>query len=61
MKFIVSGMSCGHCKSSVEKAVADAGGSATVDLETKQVTVEGLDQARATEVIRAAGFDPKPA
>lgn len=61
MKLIVSDMSCGHCKSTVEKAIADAGGTAAVDLERKEVIVDGLDPLRAAEVIRAAGFDPKPA
>ena len=61
MKLIVSDMTCGHCRSTIEKAVAEAGGTAAVDLERKEVTVEGLEPARAAEVIRAAGFDPKPA
>lgn len=61
MKLIVPDMSCGHCKASIKKAVADAGGVAQVDLDTKQVTVDGLDPARAAEVIREAGFDPRPA
>lgn len=61
MKLIVPDMSCGHCKSTIEKAIGEAGGTAHVDLDAKQVTVDGLAPARAEEVIRAAGFDPRPA
>lgn len=61
MKLIVPDMSCGHCKATIEKAVTEAGGSVQVDLESKQVVVDGLDPARAAEVIRDAGFDPRPA
>lgn len=61
MKLIVPDMSCGHCKSTIEKAIAEAGGTAQVDLDSKQVTVDGVAPARAEEVIRTAGFDPRPA
>lgn len=61
MKLIVSDMSCGHCKATIEQAITEAGGTVQVDLAARQVTVEGLDPARAEQVIRAAGFDPKPA
>jgi len=36
----VEGMSCGHCASSVEKAVSGVGGTAKVDLSGKTVAVE---------------------
>ncbi|SNR24677.1 copper chaperone [Paracoccus sediminis] len=57
MTFTVPGMSCGHCKAAIEAAIADAGGRATVDLAAKTVTVQDLDQARAAEAIRAAGYE----
>ncbi|MTD99202.1 copper chaperone [Paracoccus sp. YIM 132242] len=57
MTFTVPDMSCGHCKAAVEAAIAEAGGRAAVDLATKTVTVEGLDPARAADVIRAAGYE----
>jgi copper chaperone len=57
MTFTVPDMSCGHCKAAIEAAIADAGGRATVDLTQRTVTVEGLDQARAADAIRAAGYD----
>lgn len=61
MKFTVADMSCGHCTATIEKAVADAGGRATTDLSDRSVTVEGLDGARAEQVIRDAGYTPEPA
>ncbi|KGJ10984.1 copper chaperone (plasmid) [Paracoccus versutus] len=61
MKFRVEDMSCGHCTAAIEKAVAEAGGRAATDLAGRSVTVEGLDAARAAEVIREAGYTPEPA
>lgn len=61
MKFHVPDMSCGHCRAAIEQAVAAAGGSAAVDLDSKTVKVEGLDAARAAKVITEAGFTPAPA
>ncbi|MDF3854023.1 heavy-metal-associated domain-containing protein [Paracoccus sp. P2] len=61
MKFRVEDMSCGHCTAAIEKAVAEAGGRAATDLASRSVTVEGLDAARAAEVIRDAGYTPEPA
>ncbi|NHF72092.1 heavy-metal-associated domain-containing protein [Paracoccus xiamenensis] len=59
MKLSVPDMSCAHCKAAIEKAVSDAGGSATVDLERHEVIVDGLDPADAQNVIRQAGYDPR--
>lgn len=61
MKFHVEDMSCGHCTAAIEKAVAAAGGRAVTDLASHSVTVEGLDDARAAQVIRDAGYTPRPA
>lgn len=36
----VDGMSCNHCKMSIEKALKGIGAAATVDLGEKTVTVE---------------------
>lgn len=61
MKFRVDDMSCGHCTATIEKAVAEAGGTATTDLPSHSVTVEGLPSERAAQVIRDAGYTPLPA
>jgi len=57
----VEGMTCGHCVSSVEKAVADAGAVGKVDLANKKVTVD-FDETKVTiEAVKAAiedqGYD----
>ncbi|MFD1795830.1 heavy-metal-associated domain-containing protein [Paracoccus aurantiacus] len=61
MKFIVSEMTCSHCKAAIENAVRDAGGSASVDLEKREVLIDGIDAARASDAIRKAGYSPQPA
>ncbi|WP_347266785.1 heavy-metal-associated domain-containing protein [Paracoccus sp. (in: a-proteobacteria)] len=61
MKFRVEDMSCGHCTAAIEKAVAEAGGRARTDLSTHLVEVEGLTAAQAEQVIRDAGYTPRPA
>jgi len=43
----VEGMSCNHCKMSVEKAVKGKGGEALVNLEEKTVTVS-FDSAKTS-------------
>ena len=60
MKFRVEDMTCGHCTAAIEKAIAEAGGTATADLASKIVTVEELGTARAAEVISAEGYTPVP-
>ncbi|WP_134724497.1 heavy-metal-associated domain-containing protein [Paracoccus luteus] len=60
MKFRVDDMTCGHCTAAIENAVRDAGGTATADLSSKTVTVDGLGTARAAELIREAGYTPQP-
>ncbi len=61
MKFIVNDMSCGHCTSAIEKAIAEAGGTAKADLADHSVTVDGLAAPEAEQVIRDAGYTPTPA
>lgn len=53
----VPDISCGHCTAAIETALADAGGTARVDLAAKTVVVEGLDRAAATAALRAAGYE----
>lgn len=57
----VEGMSCNHCVKSVENAVRNAGGAATVDLAGKTVAVE-FDQAKTSlstikQAIEDQGYD----
>ena len=61
--FNVPDVSCGHCKSSIESALAPVAGvrEATVDLSTKQVAVEFdehiTDRATVVRTIESAGYD----
>ncbi|MFD0588755.1 cation transporter [Paenibacillus sp. GCM10027627] len=57
----VEGMTCGHCKSSIEKALTGVGANGKVDLASKQVAVEydesnvSLDQIKTA--IEDQGYD----
>lgn len=55
-QIIVEGMSCGHCKAAVEKAVSALPGvrAAQVDLENKTLTIEFDGQQITLESIKAA-------
>ena len=56
----IEGMSCGHCKAAVEKALKDVGGveTAVVDLEKKQAVVTGSAAMEAMrEAVEDAGYD----
>ncbi|MEG6586545.1 copper chaperone CopZ [Dendrosporobacter sp. 1207_IL3150] len=59
----VEGMSCGHCKNAVEKAVGSLPGvaAAEVDLAAKQLTVEfdssKLSLNQIKEAVEEQGFD----
>ena len=60
MKFNVPDMSCGHCTSTIEKAIKAIDPTATVscDLGTRTVAVESFLSDRAvSEAIRNAGYD----
>lgn len=56
----VEGMSCGHCKASVEKEVSNVAGAqgVVVDLESGQLTVTGEDftDADITAAVAEAGY-----
>lgn len=53
----VPDMSCGHCKASIEAALAPLAGTVTVDLAKKQVTVPAAsDPARLIAALEAIGF-----
>ncbi|SDD71170.1 CopZ family metallochaperone [Sporomusa acidovorans] len=56
----IEGMSCGHCKAAVEKALQAVPGvtSASVSLEKKEAIVEGTgDRAAMAKAVEDAGFD----
>lgn len=63
MKINVEGMTCGHCKMSVEKALNGLAGveSAVVSLEAKNVVVKyddtKVDFEKMKEAIEDQGYD----
>ena len=61
-KLIVNGMSCNHCKMSVEKALKkiDNVEDVEVNLETKEVIISSnkeIDNKVIEETIKEAGFE----
>lgn len=63
-KLRVPDATCGHCKQTIEGAVAGLEGvqSAELDLESKTLNVEHDDTVRSEalkEVISAAGYSPE--
>lgn len=57
--YTVTGMTCGGCAGSVERAIKAAlpGASVRVELEKKAVTVDGADDdARVRQAVEDAGF-----
>lgn len=58
----VRGMSCGHCKSSIESALQKIGVQAQVNLELGQIELEDVwgngDLSKIVEVIREEGYEP---
>ncbi len=63
-QFNVNDMTCGHCASTITKAVKEADGKATVEvrLADKRVAVASqLSQDEIAEAIRDAGYTPRPA
>lgn len=64
-KFVVAGMSCGHCVATIKKAVGGLAGVVNVDvsLDNKEVSVE-FDESKVTigtvfTKIKDAGFEVK--
>ncbi|HJW57377.1 MAG TPA: heavy-metal-associated domain-containing protein [Burkholderiaceae bacterium] len=61
LKFHVEDMTCGHCVSTITKAVKDADpkASVTADLDHHLVRIEGAaDAGEIEEAIRDAGYTP---
>ena len=60
LKLKVPEMSCGHCASTIEKAVkgVDPTARVAVDLSSSTVAVETTaDEASIRDVIKSAGYD----
>jgi copper ion binding protein len=60
--YAVSGMSCGHCKATLTKAIGELDGvsGVEVDLDTGQVTVTSAgepDDALIAETVDEAGYE----
>ena len=62
--FEVNDMTCGHCVSSITKAVRaiDQGAQVTADLATHRVLIEPTEsnQTELSDAIREAGYTPVP-
>ena len=60
--FEVKDMTCGHCVSSITKAVkeVDPGAKLQIDLATHRVTIDptAADAAALSSAIRGAGYTP---
>ena len=56
--YTVSGMSCDHCKRTIEEGIAAVEGveAVDVDLESKAVVITGGDPAAIEQAIVAAGY-----
>ncbi|AZO61846.1 MULTISPECIES: heavy-metal-associated domain-containing protein [unclassified Mesorhizobium] len=64
LKLKVPDMSCGHCASTIEKAVksVDPAARVTVDLGSTTVAVETkADETAIRDVIKTAGYDNEKA
>ena len=60
LTYSVPGMTCGHCKASIESEVGKVSGvfAVSVDLDAKTVTVSGSDDDAAIRAaIDEAGFE----
>lgn len=61
LRYVVGGMSCGHCESAVTEELKRVPGvsSVAVDLATKLVLVQGVgvDDAAARAAIEEAGYE----
>jgi len=56
----VPGMTCGHCKATVEKAVAgvDTGATVNVDLDARSISVESaVSDAALIDALKVAGYE----
>jgi copper chaperone len=64
IRFEVNDMTCGHCVSTITRAVtaADPQAQVRIDLPARRVEIESArDAAALGDVIRDAGYTPVPA
>ncbi|WP_372839994.1 heavy-metal-associated domain-containing protein [Phaeovulum sp.] len=52
----VPDMSCGHCKATIEAALAAVGARVEVDLPAREITVSGLPAATVLAALKGAGY-----
>lgn len=60
VRFKISSMTCGHCVSTIEKAIAaiDAKAVVSADVAQREITVQGdLAEADISEALKAAGYE----
>ncbi len=50
-------MSCGHCKATIEAALAAVGAKADFDLPNHEVEVSGLPAATVLAALKGAGYE----
>jgi copper chaperone len=63
IEFTVNDMTCGHCASTITRAVkeVDASGRCEIDLSAKRVRIESSHPAEDfREAIEEAGYTPVP-
>ena len=64
ISFSVDDMTCGHCVSTITRALAaaDKGAKVQIDLATHRVHIEptSADAEKLAEAIREAGYTPVP-
>ena len=57
----VPDMSCGHCRASIDSALAPLGGKADFDMDQRRVTVTGaLTPVAAIAALDRIGFPAEP-
>jgi copper chaperone len=61
MKLSVPGMTCDHCKATVERTIIDLDSSADVNVNLRRKTVDVSTTAPAEAIINALGREGYPA
>lgn len=56
MQLSVPDMSCDHCRKAITSAIEARGGQVEVDLDSRKITVTGLESAAAIATLGEIGF-----